>query len=94
MTLRLWSIARIGAADYDTYDSAVVVAATADDARHCHPDGPDWKWDGRRWVQGSPPWDWTDDTWVPPGSVTASCVGTAATGLEAGHVVCASFNAG
>jgi len=94
MTLKLWRIARVGSAGYDTYDSAVVVAATAADACHCHPDGPEYKWTGEKWVDDHPGFPWTDDTWVPPDSVTALCVGTAALGLEAGHVVCASFNAG
>ncbi len=94
MALMLWHIERTGSAGYDTYDSAVVVAATADDARLCHPCGREYKWDGRAWVADGPHGGWVDDSWTRPGNVVVTCVGTAAAGLEAGHIVCASFNAG
>ena len=64
---------------YDRYDSAVVTAETEAEAQAVHPGGyPDW---------GS-----STSTWAAsPNLVVAEEIGT--TGLPAGKVVCASFNA-
>jgi len=37
--MKLWLISRNGVIDYDEYDSAVVVAATEEQARNTHPSG-------------------------------------------------------
>jgi len=75
---------------YDTFDSAVVVADCADDARQILPGFWDFvsrcgkwreaKWDGRKWA-------------THPDNVTAKYVGSF-TDEKPGTVICASFNAG
>lgn len=84
---KLWLISQTKVQDWDTYDSAVVVAETEDDARNTHP--------GRgtlaeRFDAGLSRLypDWATD----PSDVTAEYLGE--TDLEVGRVVCASFNAG
>ncbi len=65
---------------YDTYDSCVVVALTIEDARKVNPDGA--------WGKG-----WT--AWASkPEQVEVEYIGKAAGALDAGTVICASFNAG
>lgn len=66
---------------YDTYDSAVVVAETAAEARSIHPSG-----DQKRWT--SEMGDWVTD----PADVTATLIGT--TNFKRKRVILASFNAG
>lgn len=90
MKLGLWLITQDANNGYDTYDSAVVVAETADEARAIHPCGE---------IFGSIPegkrssWMTTYSDWVSnPDQVTATHIGT--TDLPAGVVVCASFNSG
>lgn len=67
----------------DTYDSAVVCAASADMARAIHPDGK------------TPPHEWPrHDTWAHSlEAVTVTAIGVASDHIKPG-VVCASFNAG
>ena len=74
--------------DYDTYDSAVVAAATEEDARNTFP-GP---FPPECWLDSDSE-SWCYDCWTEPKNVTVKLIGTAADELEAG-VVCASFNAG
>ena len=65
---------------YDTYDSAVVVASSAKEAKKINPDGQD-KW-GVHW-----------SAWAShPDKVTATCLGTA--NRRTRGVICSSFNAG
>jgi hypothetical protein len=69
---------------YETYDSAVVVAESAKQARKIHPDGGslDITKDGAR------------HSWVGnPDLVIATFIGKAKRGTKVG-VICASFNAG
>lgn len=78
--------------DWDTYDSAVVVAESEDQARHVHPRGrlfdPSEKDEYYRW-------DYAFGCWASsPDKVDAKFVGVAAENLQAGYIVCASFNAG
>ena len=80
MSLKLYRISQDVNKDYDTYDSAVVVAESEDDARRIHPCGIEAPWE-----------TWT---WCAPGHVTVELVGTADARFKAGDVVCASFNAG
>lgn len=72
--------------DYDTYDSAVVIASSEDEARTIHPDG-------QRWVDND--WNgwWGLDSWCHPEYVKVILIGTASIG-ENGKVVIKSFNAG
>jgi len=72
--------------DYDTYDSAVVIAGSEEEARTIHPDGSRWGttgWSG--WM--------ADGSWCNPEDVTVQLIGTALPGSPCGVVV-KSFNAG
>jgi hypothetical protein len=69
--------------DYDTYDSAVVVAKNAHEARHMHPGG--YKLD-------TPTTDLNDGTWAQPKDVRVKLIGTTKDKIPG--VICASFNAG
>lgn len=67
---------------YDTYDSAVVVANSEDEARKIHPGGGGYRSD-------------TDSgTWVQPQFVEVEYLGEAREGLDVGIEIVASFNAG
>jgi len=81
MTLYLYLIKQNRNDDYDTYDSAVVVAKSAAQAKTIHPKGKPLNED-----RGT----WTND----PDDVAATRLGVAGSKLKAGEVVCASFNAG
>ena len=76
--------------DYDTYDSAIVVATSEEEARTIHPAG-------HRWISETESWntDWrVPYSWVYPENVTVQLIGTATTDAKAGDVILASFNAG
>lgn len=78
--MKLWIISQTENDDYDTYDSAVVAAKTADDARHIMP--------------GHGEWGDTYSAWCSsPDKVEVKCIGEAAPNTSAG-VILASFNAG
>lgn len=66
---------------YDTYDSAVVTAETAEEARKMPPDYGS--------TYSDPEWTWTTDT----SKVKVTLIGTAFPG-EIKRVICASFHAG
>jgi hypothetical protein len=66
---------------YDTYDSAVVVASEAEEARSMHPSG-----------EVDVDLEVCSDGWAAPNDVSVKLIGTAVEGIEG--VVCASFNAG
>lgn len=69
--------------DYDSFDSAVVVAESSEHAKRIHPDGSGTGLADR------------DTTWVSnPSLVTATFIGTAEKELKAGTVIVSSFNAG
>ena len=69
---------------WDTYDSAVVAAKTAQDAKETYP-SEDFELELK---------DWPGSCWCShPVKVTVVFIGKAAAGTEAG-VICASFNAG
>jgi hypothetical protein len=88
--MKLWLLSQEINGGYDKYDSCIVVAETADDARLIHPDGT-CVWNGRHW-RANPDRDWNDNSWAPPECVSAQEVGTADQGVSG--VLCASFNAG
>lgn len=88
--MNLYRISQTTNEGYDTYDSAVVVAASEEDARKIHP-GSLRMIDYGEW--------WTSDqmysTWgYALEDVKVELIGQAAPKLKAGAVVCASFNAG
>lgn len=72
--------------NYDSFDSAVVVADSEDAAKLIHPDG------SCRSLRNSISYTWVDS----PDMVTATLVGTCNpdAGFTEGDVVIASFNAG
>ncbi len=73
--------------DYDTYDSAVVIAKDADEARNISPSS------GLRMTDKD--WGYTYNYWCnDPKHVTVECIGAANELYQGSSVVCASFNAG
>lgn len=67
--------------DWDTYDSAVVIAESAEEAQNMHPGNEDGSSDGY------------GGTWAKPKDVLVEHIGTALPGATK-RVVCSSFNAG
>jgi len=91
MGLKLYRISQAVNTEYDTYDSAVVVAENEEDARRIHPDGTGAKWSGETWEAASVTGIWT---WCPPKHVKVEFVGVPDDRFKSEDVVCASFNAG
>jgi hypothetical protein len=77
--MHLYKISQDDVCDYDTYDSAIVVAETAEEATLIDPSNDNFK--GRSWTKC-------------PNLVTAEYIGEAAAGLKAGTIILSSFNAG
>lgn len=79
----------------DTYDSAVVCANSEEEARCIHPDG-DYIFINERFVSkdGYACNDKNFRGWVHPNYVGVTLIGVSADYIQAGTVVCASFNAG
>ena len=71
-------------ADWDTYDMAVVVDNSEEEARTIHPDGR------RDRIPRPHNRDWTND----PNEVTVEYIGKASAHYVDPEVVCASFRAG
>lgn len=90
--------------NYETFDSAVVVASCEGDARLIHP-SPYYDRVEFGWFKGEPGgwlWEGSDDfdqihtktdCWCAAEDVDVKLIGEA-TGQEAGSVICSSFNAG
>ena len=101
MQLFLWKLSQNVNNDYGTYDSAVVVAPDRMSASMVHP--ARYSDDGTAiycWDRSQEAW-WdnlgyhaVDSSWCRPNDVTVVCVGKAADHLNAGDVVCSSYNAG
>lgn len=91
--MKLWLISQTTNRDYDTWDSAVVVAADEEHARKIHPsdDPPIGRYTPKWWEgEGN-----LDRTWCDRlEDVKVAYIGEASDLLTAGTVVCASFNAG
>ena len=81
--MKLWHISQEQHDSYDTFDSAVVAAETAELAAKIHPFGKVWP----DWRDGPYPC-WATD-WQ---QVTVKEIGEASEGVSG--VICASFNAG
>jgi hypothetical protein len=84
--MKLFRISQIENNGYDTYDSAVVVAESAEAAQLLNPMYGDSGIvdDGLKWG---------NSCWVGPEFVSVEYLGEAAEGMRAG-IICASFNAG
>ena len=86
--------------EYDTYDSAVVVACDEEHARCIHPMGHNTVWDpdAETWVDADGDHaEWSSSSWVgePHEHVTAQRIGMVTGGsAKPGDVLVASFNAG
>ena len=89
---KLWRISQQTNSNYDTFDSAVVSADTAEDARKVHPGG-----DLYQQHQGVNWWEKkeTYSSWCNAlDQVEVELLGEATANLNPGTVICASFNAG
>lgn len=76
--MNIYKISQTVNNSYDTYDSAIVIAKTKEDARQISPDG----------------WGGTFPTWAyMPRAVQVECVGKALKGSVTG-IVLASYRAG
>jgi hypothetical protein len=83
MKLKLYLLTQNEHRGYDTYDSCVVCAKNADDAKTINPDGD-------KFIEGNDPWN----TWATKlSSISCTEIGIANKGIERGVIV-ASFNAG
>ena len=103
MKLFLWKISQDENNDYETYDSAVVVATDPVSASMVHParysDTGEAIFTFDRthecWRRIEADYLEVDHGgWCRPNDVKVVCVGEAASFLEAGSVVCSSYNAG
>lgn len=77
--------------DYDTHDSAVVIASSEEEAKTIHPES--FRWENGEWSAGFAAYGSDVSSWCVPEHVTASLIGTAATG-KIGDIIISSFNAG
>lgn len=87
--MKLYLISQEENNDYDTYDKAIVVAESEDEARRFHPSRY-YQWDGEKWMGKHSAESY--GSWASsPEKVQVKYIGE--TGLEQG-VVLASYNAG
>jgi len=90
--MKLYLISQNENNDYDTYDSAIVVANNEDEARRLHPSGVfNYKED---FEQQNSPLDSFCGTWVKKKYVNVEYIGEADERYKEVEVICASFNAG
>ena len=90
---KLYKISQEVNNDYDTYDSAIVVAETKEEARHVHPQQflNDMDNDEKWWESGY------IRTWAHPEDVSVVEIGLFISNPSSdkeGRVICSSFNAG
>jgi len=90
MAKYLYLISQSANNDYDTYDSAVVVAESKEDAKKIHP-SPYGSKKGEWWMSEDS-YDFHD--WVTLDKIEVKYIGVANQDLEVGTVVVSSFNAG
>lgn len=95
--MNLYKISQEENNDYDTYDSAVVVAENEEDAKVLYPRST-YIWEDNKWTatraDGSKYTESNFSVWTKPEHVEVEYLGKAKAGLKAGTIVCASFNAG
>ena len=102
MKLFLWKLSQDENNDYDTYDSAVVVASDPVSASMTHParysdsGEPMYYFDrvGDCWREYLDASASLRHGWCRPNDVKVVCLGEAASFLNDGDVVCSSYNAG
>lgn len=87
--MNIYRISQTTHTGYDTYDSAVVIAESEENARWMHPE------DGSCITEditaGEDSYNWY---WTHPDNVIVELIGKASEQLNAPIVICASFNAG
>jgi hypothetical protein len=99
--LFLWKLSQDENNDYETYDSAVVVATDPMSASRIHPaqysdtgeaifrfDKVDDCW---RRIDGD---HIMDGGWARPNDIKVTCIGEASSWLGPGAIICSSYNAG
>jgi hypothetical protein len=96
--MKLFLLQQVAVEGYDTYDSCVVVAENKEAAQKICPSGYyRWSESGNCWhfvyVDGTTKRSKRED-WCEPKDVRVDYIGEADPLLPAGHVVCASYNAG
>jgi hypothetical protein len=89
--MNIYKIWRDECIDYDTYDSAIVVAENEKAARLMHPSGIEYTWNGNDWVYLSTHVSGGD--WTTPDKVKVELIGYI-TNSDESKVLLASFNAG
>lgn len=78
--MKLYKISQSDNNNYDTYDSAIVVAGSEEEAKEMHPGGQE-------------EWNYHYKTWSnSPATVVVEYIGEAKEGLTG--IICSSFNAG
>lgn len=82
--------------EYDTYDSAVVVAKNEYNAKRIHPSGnKEYDHTVGKWVSKNAIIPFFDDSWCDNlDDILVTYIGVASSGMNDGEVVCASYNAG
>lgn len=93
--LKIWKIERKSDGGYDTFDSAVVIAETEQEARFTSPNGYQIWLPESGWVRESTgkPDSYSDGSWTHPDDVKDTEIGQAFPGAER-KLILASFNAG
>lgn len=94
--MKIYKISQDKIVDYDTYDSAVVIAANEEEARHIHPGNISFYFVEYGWrivSQNIERIGW-GDSWAPPDDVCVEYIGEASPALTEKQIICASFNAG
>lgn len=91
--MKLWKISQKVNNDYDTYDSAIVVARSALSAKKIHPGGKR-TWDKEKNTWTCSDFETDDCSWAKLPDIECEYVGKARSGMKQGLVLCASFNAG
>jgi len=88
--MNLYLISQNENCGYDTYDSALVIAASEEEAKTIHPEG--YRWENGKWRGG---WaiDLAGQSWCNPDHITVKIIGTPTTG-KIGDIIISSFNAG
>lgn len=92
--MKLFLVSRPDAADWDEYDSFVVVAGNEQEARFTHPSGDErWDPDVDEWRRGETTWERSFAWPIAPSVLTVEEIGEASPDRKPG-VILASFNAG
>ena len=93
--LKLWLISQTENGSYNTFDSAVVAADTAEQARLIHPGGGGVDYWAYHIDKDNSPEFFATDWATKPENVTVKLIGVANPfEVTNGEVVCSSFNAG